>query len=142
TECTGSCIRALARFRDSCPDVLRFRIDASIERGVGFLRHIQNADGSFPAFWGIQFTYSIFFAVEGLRAAGVPAGDPALTRAAAWLVAHQKNDGGWGEHYTGCLRGKYVEHSQSQVVMTSWALLALMEILGAEAEAVRRGAAW
>src|SRR5262249_12557946 len=53
----------------------------------------------------------------------------------------QKPDGGWGEHYSGCLTGTYVEHAQSQPVMTSWALLALMEILG-PSEPVRRGISW
>jgi lanosterol synthase len=87
-------------------------------------------------------TYGTFHAVRGLRAAGVPGDSPALRRAAGWLVRHQKPDGGWGEHHTGCLRGRYVEHPYSQAVMTSWAVLALADVLGPEHEAVRRGAAW
>ena len=72
----------------------------------------------------------------------MPASDPVLRRAAEWLVSKQKPDGGWGEHYSGCLTGTYVEHAESQVTMTSWALLGLMEILGADAEPVKRGIAW
>jgi len=141
-ECTGSCVRALAKFRTAYPEVLRAEIDRAIEQGVGFLRGCQLADGSFPGFWGINFTYAIFFVVEALRAAGVEAGDPALDRAACWLTSKQRADGGWGEHYSSCLAGRYVEHPQSQVTMTSWALLALIKILGASAEPVTRGVAW
>ena len=106
------------------------------------LRGAQRDDGSWAGFWGINFTYGIFHAVRGLRAAGVAADDSALARAAAWLVAHQRADGGWGEHWRSCLDGRYVEHPQSQVVMTSWALLALAETLGASSVAVKRGVAW
>ena len=42
----------------------------------------------------------------------------------------------------GCLTDQYVEHSQSQVVMTSWALLALMDLPGANSGAVQRGIEW
>jgi lanosterol synthase len=141
-ECTASCLRALALYRQSAAADLRPRLDEAIERGVEFLRGCQRPDGSYLGSWGICFTYGIFFAVEGLRATGVPSNDPALARAAAWLVAHQRSDGGWGEHYTSSLRNEYVEHSESQVVMTSWALLALLEIHGPEHPAVERGLSW
>src|SRR5262249_160284 len=67
---------------------------------------------------------------------------PALARAARWLVEHQRADGGWGEHHTSCVRGRYVEHAESQSVMTAWALLALMDVLGRDVDSVRRGIAW
>ena len=113
-----------------------------MDRGERYLRRSQHADGSFPAAWGIQFTYAIFFAVRGLRAAGAAPTDPALARAARWLLERQKSDGGWGEHFRGCLTGQYAEHPQSQAVMTSWALLALCDTLGARCEAVARGVDW
>jgi lanosterol synthase len=58
------------------------------------------------------------------------------------LIHAQKSDGGWGEHYSSCLDAAYAEHPESQVVMTSWALLALLDIVGPQAESVRRGIAW
>ncbi len=142
-ECTSSSVRALARYRDLYPESpLAARISDAIARGVRFLRRCQQRDGSFPGSWGIHFTYATFFVVEGLRAAGVPVDDPALKRAAAWLVRKQRPDGGWGEHYSACLTRRYVEHAQSQVVMSSWALLALLNITGDESEPVTRGIAW
>jgi len=66
---------------------------------------------------------------EALRAAGVPASDPAIARAAEWLLTKQKADGGWGEHWKGCLDDTYVEHPESQAAMTAWAVLALAEVV-------------
>lgn len=141
-ECTGSALRALVRLRAAEPALRGPRLDTAIERGVRFLRSRQRGDGSVPGFWGIHFTYALFHFVAGLRAAGVPPADPALVRAAEWLVRAQHADGGWGEHYSGCLDDRYVAHPESQVVMTSWALLALLEVLGAGADPVARGVSW
>jgi lanosterol synthase len=141
TECTASCVGALARFRKRYPEVERARIDAAIERGVALIRSRQLDDGSWVGFWGVNFTYAIFHCVEALVAAGAPRTDPALTRAAAWLLGKQKPDGGWGEHYTSCLNDTYVEHPESQAAMTAWATLALLEILDARHPAVQRGLA-
>jgi lanosterol synthase len=141
-ECTASAVGAFAHVRESDSGLPRGTLDRAIERGVKFLRAAQRPDGSVPGFWGINFTYGIFHFVRGLRATGVTPDDPALVRAAAWLTGAQKSDGGWGEHHSSCLTGRYVAHPSSQAVMTSWALLALMEIVGASAAPVERGIAW
>ncbi len=52
--------------------------------------------------------------------------DPAVRRAAAWLLSVQREDGGWGEDeetYRDAPRGRYKESTPSQ---TAWALLGLM----------------
>jgi lanosterol synthase len=141
-ECTASALVALARVRDAVPSLAGAAVDRAITAGVAFLRRAQRPDGSIPGFWGINFTYAAFHFVRGLLAVGVRPDDPALRQAAAWLVAHQRSGGGWGEHWTGCLTDTYVEHPESQAVMTSWALLALLPLLGRDAEPVRRGIAW
>src|SRR5439155_904895 len=123
-ECTASALGALSRLRAARPELTSVRLDRAIDRGVRFLRSTQRPDGSVPGFWGVNFTYGIFHFVEGLRAAGVGAGDPALVRAAAWLMVRQRADGGWGEHHSGARDERYVEHPESQPVMTAWALLA------------------
>jgi 2,3-oxidosqualene cyclase len=141
-ECTGSALAALAHFRAAYPQVLRGRIDKALARGIRFLRRSQRPDGSFAGFWGINFAYAIFHVIKGLCATGMPRTDPLLARAVFWLRRAQRLDGGWGEHYSGCLQNRYVEHPQSQVVMTSWALLALLQVLGPSADAVSRGISW
>ncbi len=141
-ECTGSCLVALARFRAAVPSHAAHLIAPAVRRGVRFLLKRQRPDGAFPGAWGVYLTYGTFHAVRGLRAAGIPPEHPALRRAANWLIAHQKPDGGWGEHFTGCLRQEYVEHERSQATMTSWAVLALCDVVGASHPTVARGAAW
>lgn len=141
-ECTCSAVIALCRLRSQESDCLAGEADRAITSACSFLRLQQRADGSYPGFWGINFTYASYFVVAALRAAGVPAHDPVLARARNWLLSKQKPDGAWGEHYSGCLKGQYVEHPQGQVVMTSWAVLALLEVMDANAEPVRRAIAW
>jgi 2,3-oxidosqualene cyclase len=141
-ECTASALGALSRLRQAQPELADARVSEAIERAVRFLRATQRPDGSVPGFWGINFTYGIFHFVEGLRAACISATDPALVRAAAWLIMRQRADGGWGEHHAGCRDDRYVEHAESQPVMTAWAVLALLEVAGPRAPAVRRGVEW
>lgn len=141
TECTASCVGALARFSARFPALLRDEIDGAVARGVALLRSRQLDDGSYLGFWGVNFTYAIFHVVEALRAAGVPASDPAIARAIEWLLAKQKRDGGWGEHWKSAVTDRYVEHPESQAAMTAWALLALLEALPPAHPAVSRGVA-
>jgi lanosterol synthase len=141
-ECTASALAALAHYRKRRPDFAGGRIDRAIAQSLALLRKRQLPDGAYSGFWGINRTYAIFHVAKALRMAGVPAEDPALQAAAQWLLAKQREDGGWGEHYTSCLEDRYVEHPQSQAVMTSWALLALLDILPAGHQGIRRGFAW
>ncbi len=141
-ECTASSLAALSHYRKHYPDFADGRIDRACTRAVDLLRKEQLGDGSYPGFWGINYTYAIFHVAKAFRAAGIPDSDSALQSAARWLIGKQRQDGGWGEHYTSCLEGRYVEHPQSQVVMTSWAVLALMDILPIVHSSIQRGIAW
>lgn len=141
-ECTASSLAALCHYRKHYPDLADGSIDRAIAQAMTLLRKNQLEDGSYPGFWGINYTYAIFHVAKALRMVGVPESDSLLQAAAQWLLNKQRPDGGFGEHYTSCLQGRYVEHPQSQVVMTSWAVLALLDILPAEHEAIQRGIAW
>ncbi|WP_434447075.1 hypothetical protein [Lentzea sp. E54] len=139
-ECTGSCIAALARFRRAHPGQRRALVDRAIRGGVEYLRKQQRSDGSYPAGWGIAFTYGTFFAVEGLVTAGVSTSDPAVARAVAWLLSVQLPGGGWGEHHSSVLSGEYTALPHAHAVMTAWAVLALLAGgLPEEHPAVRKG---
>lgn len=142
TECTASCVGALARFRRVFPALMRGEVDLAIARGVELLRSRQLPDGSYLGFWGVNFTYAIFHVVEALSAAGLPAHDPAIARAIEWLLGKQKDDGGWGEHFSSCVTEQYVEHPESQAAMTAWALLALLETLPPSHPAIVRAVGW
>lgn len=51
---------------------------------------------------------------------------PRVKRACHFLISKQMEDGGWGESIRACVEKEYIHHERSQVVMTAWALLALM----------------
>jgi 2,3-oxidosqualene cyclase len=141
-ECTCSAVKALTRFRAQYPDWRRAEVERSLGRACRFVRSRQGTDGAYPGFWGINFTYATFFVVEALSVMGAGPNDPVLARAAQWLIARQRPDGGWGEHFSSCLDGVYREHPRSQAVMTAWALLALLPVIGPRSDAVERGVRW
>jgi lanosterol synthase len=139
-ECTASCIAALSHFATRFPDLANRNIHKAIVRGTTRLRALQRPDGSWRGVWGVHLIYGTLFGVRGLIASGAGPGDPALRRARRWLLDRQREDGGWGESHVGCLRDEYVEHEESQVVQTAWALLALIEAREPDWCAIKRGA--
>jgi len=141
-ECTASSLAALCHFRKQFPDLSDRAIDQSIEKAVHLLRKKQLPDGSYQGFWGINYTYATFHVAKAFRMTGMTQDDEVLTRAARWLKSKQREDGGWSEHYTSCLEERYIEHPETQAVMTSWAVLALLEILPPEDVAITQGIQW
>ena len=141
-ECTASSLAALAHYRHHHADLPGGDIDLAIPKAIKLLRQSQLADGSWPGFWGINYTYATFHVAKAFRMAGISPDDSALEKAAAWLKSKQRPDGGWSEHYSSCLEGRYKEHPATQIVMTSWALLALLEIVPADDSSIQRGIVW
>jgi len=143
-ECTGSCLAALSACREHvteiADDMLTDTVSRAVSRAAVWLRRAQKRDGSWRGVWGIQFIYGTLFGIRGLLAAGAQPGDPALRSACRWLSEHQREDGGWGEHHSGCLTGRYVQHEESQVIQTAWALSALIEAGESNWTAISRGA--
>ena len=139
-ECTASCLAALAEVRNRRPGLIDAEVEPVITKGVQWLRKQQRMDGTWPGAWGVHFIYGTMFGIGGLVACGIPAVDPDVRRACAWLKSKQRPDGGWGEHFTSCLLGEYVEHSESQVIQTAWALKALLTAEDPDWQAIDRGA--
>ena len=139
-ECTASCLAALTAAGRLFPELADPAAAAAVSRADAWLRRTQSSDGSWRGVWGVQFIYGTFFGVRGLLAAGCHRTDPALRLACRWLLNRQREDGGWGEHHSGCLTGRYVEHEESQVIQTAWALIALLEAGDSNWAAISRGA--
>ncbi|KMP02262.1 hypothetical protein CIRG_10085 [Coccidioides immitis RMSCC 2394] len=81
------------------------------------------------------------FALESLSLVGETyANSEHAKRGCEFLLSKQRPDGGWSESYRSCERHEYIEHpSGSQVVMTAWALIGLMNAGYPDIEPLRRG---
>ncbi len=113
--------------------------DPVLARALGYLRREQEAEGSWFGRWGTNYIYGTWSVLGALNAAGVAPDDPAVRRAVAWLLAVQRDDGGWGEDeetYRDAPHGCYRESTPSQ---TAWALLGLMAAGEADHPAMARG---
>ena len=139
-ECTASCMSAIAAARRHSPRIVGPDAVEAMTRADTWLRRTQASDGSWRGVWGVQFIYGTFFGVRGLLAGGARPGEPAVRLACRWLLDRQRGDGGWGEHHSGCLAGRYVPHEESQVIQTAWALIALLEAGDSNWTAISRGA--
>ncbi len=127
-ECTASCVAALAQYLERFPlGVHAEKARRAIRRATEQLRRSQRVDGSWDGVWGVSFVYGTFFGIRGLRAAGAAPHDPAIRKAVQFLVHRQRPDGGYGEHESGALLGRYVALTESQIVHTAWAFLGLLE---------------
>jgi squalene-hopene/tetraprenyl-beta-curcumene cyclase len=111
--------------------------------GLAYLRREQEADGSWFGRWGTNYIYGTWSVLAALNAAGIDPSAPEMRRAVAWLLEHQREDGGWGEsgasYAPGEPRGEAPCSTASQ---TAWALLALMAAGEVANPAVARGIAY
>jgi squalene-hopene/tetraprenyl-beta-curcumene cyclase len=111
--------------------------------GVAYLRRTQLAEGSWYGRWGLNYIYGTWSALCALNAAGVDHADPAIRKAADWLLSIQNKDGGWGED----ARSYRLDYSgfdgaPSTASQTAWALLGLMAAGEVGHSAVGRGIAY
>ena len=136
-ECTSACLQALNKFTHQS-NYRRKHIDESIQRGLTFIRHEQRSDGSWFGSWAICFTYGTWFAIEALITLGESSQSTIIQRAKQFLISKQNQDGGWGESYLSSIHRTYIQHQQSQIVNTSWAILTLIKA-EADRSVIERG---
>jgi squalene-hopene/tetraprenyl-beta-curcumene cyclase len=110
-----------------------------VSEGVAFLRASQEPDGSWFGRWGVNYLYGTGAAVPALIGAGVPAEDPMIVNACAFLEAHQNEDGGWGEDVRSYVEPSWRARGTSTASQTAWALLALIAAGFVNTAACRRG---
>ena len=114
----------------------------SVDRAISYLRGAQEEHGAWYGRWGVNYVYGAWQAIEGLRAVGVPADDPAVAAAADWLAAHQRPCGGWGESPDSYAHPERAGRGEPTPSQTAWAVAGLLAAeRGASIEA-RRGVQW
>lgn len=90
--------------------------------------------------------YAGWFGIEALVRCGEAKDAPSIQKACAFLLKHQRANGGWGEDFTSCYDKDYAANGMeaygddgSGVVNTAWALMALSAAECKDTDAVRRG---
>jgi squalene-hopene/tetraprenyl-beta-curcumene cyclase len=114
----------------------------SVDRALAYVRRSQEADGAWYGRWGVNYIYGTWQVLEGLRAVGVPTDDVAVVRGAAWLLAHQQMDGGWGETPASYADRSLAGTGVPTPSQTAWAVAGLVAAGRGETAAVRRGVQW
>jgi squalene-hopene/tetraprenyl-beta-curcumene cyclase len=133
-DVTARCISMLAQLGQTVQS------SKAVAAGVDFLRRTQLAEGSWYGRWGLNYIYGTWSVLCALNAAGVGHSDPAIRKAADWLLSIQNVDGGWGEDATSYrLDYKGYERAPTTASQTAWALLGLMAAGEVENPAVSRG---
>jgi squalene-hopene/tetraprenyl-beta-curcumene cyclase len=111
-------------------------------RGLGYLRRSQEPEGSWYGRWGVNYVYGTSNVLNGLARQRVPASDPMVASALAWLERVQRPDGGWGEGLESYADRAAMGVGPSTASQTAWGLMGLLAYRPATDPAVRRGVAW
>jgi squalene-hopene/tetraprenyl-beta-curcumene cyclase len=133
-DVTARCVSMLAQLGQTVQN------SPAVAAGVAYLRRTQLAEGSWYGRWGLNYIYGTWSALCALNAAGVDHREPAMCKAADWLISIQNSDGGWGEDATSYrLDYKGYQQAPTTASQTAWALLGLMATGEVGHPAVARG---
>jgi squalene-hopene/tetraprenyl-beta-curcumene cyclase len=135
-DVTARCLSMLAQvgYKNDHPQVAA---------AIAYLRREQETEGCWFGRWGTNYIYGTWSVLCALNAVGIDSKDAMVRRAASWLMAKQRPDGGWGEDGASYWKDKPKGVcAVSTPAQTSWALIALMAAGGVDSEAVKRGMAW
>jgi squalene-hopene/tetraprenyl-beta-curcumene cyclase len=109
-----------------------------VRGGIDWLISQQEPDGAWFGRWGVNYVYGVGAVVPALVAAGVDRGDAVISHAIEFLVAHQNEDGGWGEDIRSYDDPNLRASGTSTASQTSWALMALVAAGAASTEPAYR----
>ncbi|WP_371782597.1 prenyltransferase/squalene oxidase repeat-containing protein [Streptosporangium subroseum] len=107
------------------------RLDRALERAVRWFARSQRDDGSFACVWFRDHTAGTARVLDALGRLGL-ADAPTATRCRDWLLAHQREDGGWGDG----------GDEPSSAEETAWAVLGLVSAGQAHHPATGAGVRW
>lgn len=136
-RCVGMMVQ-LAKGRND-PDT---RNEECIQKGIDYILHHQEADGSWFGRWGTNYLYGTWSALNALHAAGWDKNDPRIRKAVDYLKGRQGPDGGWGEDCASYWEERKSLVKASTPTQTAWALMGLMAAGEVYSPEVERGVAY
>ena len=110
-----------------------------VDRGIAYLKAEQEEDGSWFGRWGTNYIYGTWSVLCALNALGEDRQSKYYRSAVDWLIARQREDGGWGEDGATYDLTRRMEVKSSTLSQTAWAVLGLMAAGETEHPAVKKG---
>ncbi|MFT9258424.1 MAG: prenyltransferase/squalene oxidase repeat-containing protein, partial [Acetobacter sp.] len=98
----------------------------ALQRGLAYIRAEQEASGAWFGRWGVNYLYGTGAVLPALAAIGEDMTQPYITRACDWLIAHQQEDGGWGESCASYMDVSSIGWGTTTPSQTAWALMGLI----------------
>lgn len=114
--------------------------DPYVAGGLAYLGRTQTDRGSWFGRWGVNHIYGTWCVIEALAA--LRTAGAWVERAAAWLLAVQNPDGGWGETCYSYNDESFAGAGRSTASQTAWAALALQKSGLGRHPACGRGLDW
>ncbi|MFT8308803.1 squalene--hopene cyclase [Acetobacter malorum] len=97
-----------------------------IQRALAYVRAEQDPQGPWFGRWGVNYVYGTGAVLPALAAIGEDMTQPYITKACDWLVAHQQDDGGWGESCASYMEVSAIGRGKTTPSQTAWALMGLI----------------
>ena len=110
-----------------------------LEHAYKYIRADQEPDGSWFGRWGVNYIYGTGAVLPALEAIGEDMAQPYIRSAVDWVIAHQNQDGGWGESCASYVDYSFRGKGPSTPSQTAWALLSLLAAGEEESPATLRG---
>jgi len=96
-----------------------------VKKAVEFVRHHQEADGSWYGRWGVNYIYGTWQVLRGLWALKIDMHQGWLLAARSWFEGVQHEDGGWGERCNTYDDPVFKGQGPSTASQTAWAVMGL-----------------
>ncbi|MCP3142069.1 oxygenase MpaB family protein [Pyxidicoccus xibeiensis] len=114
----------------------------AVQKAIGFLREQQCDFGPWWGRWVVNFLAGSSYVISALTKAGDPPGVGFLKRAIDWTLAHQNEDGGFGESVLSYAEPKRAGIGPSTAPLTGLVLLGLLDAGLRDSAAVQKAIAY